>query len=201
MTSVGIIGSGNTGANTAFFTAERAVANVVLHDIRKGAAIGKSLDMMEAAPVRKYRTGIRGTGSLEEVLACDIVVIAAGAVGKPGAKREDLLEENAGILKGIGSSLPGDAGEKIFIVVSEPVDLLTALFTDMTGIDRFRVLSERNQTEDFVERFPLLKPLDMSDAVCRADYCRAIEGNVLIYHDAHHISSTYMRTMTPELGR
>jgi peptidoglycan/LPS O-acetylase OafA/YrhL len=69
------------------------------------------------------------------------------------------------------------------------------------GIDRFRVLSERNQTLDFVDRFPLLKPLDMSDAVCRADYCRAIEGNVLIYHDAHHISATYMRTMTPELGR
>ena len=69
------------------------------------------------------------------------------------------------------------------------------------GIDRFAVLSERNQTLDFVDQFPLLKPLDMSDAVCRADYCRAIEGNVLIYHDAHHISATYMRTMTPELGR
>lgn len=69
------------------------------------------------------------------------------------------------------------------------------------GIDRFTVLSEHNQTLDFVERFPLLKPLDMSDAVCRADYCRAIEGNVLIYHDSHHISATYMRTMTPELGR
>ena len=69
------------------------------------------------------------------------------------------------------------------------------------GIDRFTVLSERNQTLDFVARFPLLKPLDMSDAVCRADYCRAIEGNVLIYHDSHHISATYMRTMTPELGR
>ena len=69
------------------------------------------------------------------------------------------------------------------------------------GIDRFAVLSERNQTLDFVEQFPLLKPLDMSDAVCRPDFCRAIEGNVLIYHDAHHISATYMRTMTPELGR
>jgi peptidoglycan/LPS O-acetylase OafA/YrhL len=69
------------------------------------------------------------------------------------------------------------------------------------GIDRFAVLSEHNQTLDFVERFPLLKPLDMSEAVCRTDFCRAIEGNVLIYHDSHHISATYMRTMTPELGR
>jgi hypothetical protein len=47
----------------------------------------------------------------------------------------------------------------------------------------------------------MLKPLDMSNAVCREDYCRAVEGNVLLYHDSHHISTTYMRTMTTELGR
>ncbi len=69
------------------------------------------------------------------------------------------------------------------------------------GIPRSEVLSDHNPTLDYVAQFPLLKPLDMSDAVCRPDYCRAVEGNVLIYHDAHHISSTYMRTMTGELGR
>ncbi len=41
----------------------------------------------------------------------------------------------------------------------------------------------------------------MSDAVCRKDICRAVEGNVLLYRDSHHISTTYMRTMTNELGR
>jgi peptidoglycan/LPS O-acetylase OafA/YrhL len=69
------------------------------------------------------------------------------------------------------------------------------------GIKRSEVLSDRNPTLAYVKRFPLLKPLDMSDAVCRDDYCRAVEGNVLLYHDAHHLSSTYMRTMTTELGR
>jgi len=69
------------------------------------------------------------------------------------------------------------------------------------GIARSKVLSDRNQTLDFTRQFPSLRVLDMSDAVCRADECRAIEGNVLIYHDAHHISATYMRTMAPELGR
>ncbi|MGH3636494.1 MAG: acyltransferase family protein, partial [Mycobacterium sp.] len=69
------------------------------------------------------------------------------------------------------------------------------------GIKRADVLSETNPTIDFVEQYPLLKPLDMSDTVCRAQMCRAVEGNVLIYHDAHHISATYMRTMTNELGR
>jgi len=69
------------------------------------------------------------------------------------------------------------------------------------GIRRRDVLSDTNPTLAWVNRFPLLKPLDMSDAVCRTDVCRAVEGNVLIYHDSHHISKTYMRTMTGELGR
>jgi peptidoglycan/LPS O-acetylase OafA/YrhL len=69
------------------------------------------------------------------------------------------------------------------------------------GTKRSEVLSDHNPTLDFVAQFPLLKPLDMSDAVCRKDYCRAVEGNVLLYHDSHHISTTYMRTMTAELGR
>jgi len=69
------------------------------------------------------------------------------------------------------------------------------------GIKRSSVLVDRNPTLDWVEQFPMLKPLDMSDAVCRTDICPAVEGNVLIYHDAHHISATYMRTMTNELGR
>jgi hypothetical protein len=62
------------------------------------------------------------------------------------------------------------------------------------------VLADHNQTLDFVGQFPLLKPLDMSDAICRPDFCRPVEGNVLIYHGAHHLSPTYARTMAPELG-
>ena len=69
------------------------------------------------------------------------------------------------------------------------------------GQKRSDLLAARNPTLDFVDRFPGLKPLDMSNAVCRPDYCRAVEGNVLVYRDSHHFTATYMRTMTPELGR
>jgi len=69
------------------------------------------------------------------------------------------------------------------------------------GIKRSDLLSEHNTTLDFVAQFPLLKPIDMSDAICRPDFCRAVEGNVLIYRDAHHLTPTYVRTMAPELGR
>lgn len=69
------------------------------------------------------------------------------------------------------------------------------------GIKRSEVLSDHNPTLDFVGQFTILRPLDMSDAVCRQDYCRVVEGNVLLYHDSHHLSATYVRTMTSELGR
>ncbi|OBF79702.1 acetyltransferase [Mycobacterium sp. 852002-51163_SCH5372311] len=69
------------------------------------------------------------------------------------------------------------------------------------SIKRSDLLVDHNPTLDFVERFPLLKPLDMSDAICRPDVCRPVEGNVLIYHGAHHLSPTYVRTLAPELGR
>jgi peptidoglycan/LPS O-acetylase OafA/YrhL len=69
------------------------------------------------------------------------------------------------------------------------------------AIKRSDALADRNQTLDFVEQFPLLKVLDMSDAICRSDVCRPVEGNVLIYHGAHHITPTYMRTLAHELGR
>jgi peptidoglycan/LPS O-acetylase OafA/YrhL len=84
----------------------------------------------------------------------------------------------------------------------EPADCLAKGGNGLScGIKRSDALSDHNPTLDFVEQFPLLKPLDMTDAICRADVCRAVEGNVLIYHDAHHISATYMRTLANELGR
>jgi peptidoglycan/LPS O-acetylase OafA/YrhL len=69
------------------------------------------------------------------------------------------------------------------------------------AVKRSDALADHNQTLDFVAQFPLLKVLDVSDAICRTDVCRPVEGNVLIYHGAHHITPTYMRTMAHELGR
>ena len=64
MSEIGIIGSGNIGANTAFFVAEKSIADVCLYDVKEGLAKGKALDMMEAAPIRGYATRITGTDSL-----------------------------------------------------------------------------------------------------------------------------------------
>lgn len=72
---------------------------------------------------------------------------------------------------------------------------------DSCAMDRNRALDDVNPTLAIANRFPLLKILDMTRAICRPDKCRVVEGNVLVYHDSHHISATYMRTMAKELGR
>lgn len=69
------------------------------------------------------------------------------------------------------------------------------------GVQRSWALSDTNPTVDAAAHHRLLIPLDLSDAVCDARDCRVTEGNVLVYHDSHHLSATYMRTLADELGR
>jgi peptidoglycan/LPS O-acetylase OafA/YrhL len=84
----------------------------------------------------------------------------------------------------------------------DPADCLAKGRTAQScAVKRSDMLADHNPTLDFAAQFPLLKPLDMSDAICRADICLPVEGNVLIYHGAHHLSPTYVRTMTGEIGR
>ena len=90
---IGIIGSGNVGANTAFFLAEKGVDHVLLYDVQEGMARGKALDMMEAAPIRGYRTTIEGTDNPDDILECEIIIITAGAVREPGMKRDALFKK------------------------------------------------------------------------------------------------------------
>lgn len=83
-----------------------------------------------------------------------------------------------------------------------PVDCLAAGDdADTCGLAREEALQDRNPTLDHAADYPMMHLLDLSDAVCRPNICRAAEGNVLIYHDAHHLSGTYVRSLTGELGR
>jgi malate dehydrogenase len=135
---IGIIGSGNVGANTAFFLAEKGVDHVILYDVQEGLAQGKALDMMEAAPIRGYRTTIRGTDNPDDVMDCNIVIITAGAVRKPGIKRDDLFLKNKKIIEAYAGKI-NNMDTKV-IIVSEPVDLLTTLFASISSLPASQVI-------------------------------------------------------------
>lgn len=138
MANIGIVGSGNVGANTAFFLAEKNVADALVYDVKEGLSTGKTLDMMEAAAVRGYQRKLSGTDSLEDVLASEIIVIAAGTFREPGQKRDDLFDANKGLIEELGGKLKGHSG--VVIVATEPVDALTTLFVKRSGLPRERVI-------------------------------------------------------------
>ena len=132
MANIGIIGSGNVGANSAFFIAERNIANVSLYDKQDGLAFGKALDMMEAAPVRGYQRKIAGVKALDELMGHEAIVLAAGSVRTPGMKREELYEQNAEIIDELAQGMQNYNG--VVINAVEPVDALTTRFVERSGL-------------------------------------------------------------------
>jgi malate dehydrogenase len=137
---VTVIGSGNVGANTAFFIAEKGITDVALYDIRDGVATGKGLDMMEAAPIRKYRNRIWPAKSLEVVGETETVIVAAGAVRAPGMKREDLFAENRPMIAELAPQIARLAPQAKILIATEPVDLITTEFVKLCGLDRSRIM-------------------------------------------------------------
>jgi malate dehydrogenase len=140
MSQVSILGSGNVGANTAFFIAETGVEDVLLYDLQEGLAAGKALDMMEAAPIRKYRNRLRAAAGLGDIAGSEIVVLAAGRVRRPGMKREDLFAENRALAGELAPRVAQLAPEAVVIVATEPVDPITREFARASGFPRERVL-------------------------------------------------------------
>lgn len=140
MKQVSIIGSGNVGANCAFFIAENRTASVTLVDVRKGLSTGKALDISEAGPIRHYNTKTRGADDIEAIRASDVVVIAAGRVRRPGESREDLYYDNIQPLPRICADIKEFAPDAVIINVIEPVDMTTLLAQSLLSFDRRRVL-------------------------------------------------------------
>ncbi len=138
MALIGIVGSGNVGANTAFFAAEKNIAPIRMYDIKEGLSTGKALDMMEAAPIREYQYPVDGTNDLGDVMGADVIVIAAGAVREPGMKRSDLYPTNRDGIEKIASSLTEFGG--VVVVVTGPVDPLVRLVVKQSGLPWQRVL-------------------------------------------------------------
>ena len=160
--AVGIIGSGNLGANIAFFVAEKNIAPVRMHDAKEGLSIGKALDMMEAAPVRNYQFPVSGTDSMEDLLDSEVLVIAAGAIREPGMKRADLYGSNRTVVAEIAAGLAGFGG--VVVVASEPVDMLVKVAIEASGLPWQRVLGLGGVLDSQRLRFLIARELGVAPA-------------------------------------
>lgn len=137
---VSIIGSGDVGTNTALFIAEKKIADVQLVDIKDGIPQGKSLDLMEAGPIRGYSDFVSGGTDLSKITDSQVVVIAAGKVRTPWMERADVLMDNAAVISTLIEPIIRFAPDAVVIVVTEPVDAMTYLVQKQTGFSRRKVI-------------------------------------------------------------
>ena len=135
--TVGIIGTGWVGTSVAISTLHSGAADELwLHDVRGDVAEGEAMDLAHGAAF--YQPCVVKVASIEAMRACQVVVVAAGRNGKPGESRLDLLRDNARVVADIGRTLAGFDGT--IVLVSNPVDVLTQVMTDASGLPPARVL-------------------------------------------------------------
>lgn len=139
-TKVTVVGGGNVGATVAQGIAQKELADVVVVDIIEGVPQGKTLDLMETAPVEKYDSILSGTNSYEGTENSDIVVITAGLPRKPGMSRDDLLWKNEEIVGGVTREVAKRSPNCIIIVVSNPLDAMCEVARRVSKFPRERVL-------------------------------------------------------------
>ena len=143
MTKVTVVGSGKYGSMTALRVAEYDRADsVVMTDIVEGLPQGLALDMNQSRFVEKFSSKIIGTNNYEDTSDSDVVVITAGLPRKPGMSRMDLLEVNANIVTEVTSNIMKHSKNPIIIVVTNPLDQMTTLVSDVSGLPKSRVIGQ-----------------------------------------------------------
>ena len=142
---VTVVGAGFYGSTTALRLAEYDVfETVVLTDIVEGKPEGIALDMNQSRPIEGFETKIVGVGggSYEGTEGSDVVVITAGLPRKPGMSRMDLIETNAKIVRQVAENIASTSPDAVIIVVSNPLDEMTALAQLATGFPKNRVMGQ-----------------------------------------------------------
>ncbi len=136
-----IVGTGNVGASIAFaITQQRTAVNeMVLTDIIAKDAEGEAMDLVDALAVAPSYVKI-SSGTYRDAKDCDIVIITAGAAQKPGETRLQLLKKNVNILKGMVEQIMESGFDGIFLVVTNPMDVLTYFTLKFSGLPTERVI-------------------------------------------------------------
>lgn len=141
MAKVMIVGTGNVGASVGYCLVNQRtdVNELVLTDINMEDAEGEAMDLRDTLAVSPSYMKIK-SGGYEEAGDCDIIVITAGVPQKPGESRMDLLKKNASIFKDMIGQIMDNGFSGIFIVVSNPMDVMTYLTWRYSGLPHEQVI-------------------------------------------------------------
>lgn len=139
MSKATIIGAGSVGATIAYTMALNAiVSEIVIIDINEKKAFGEAMDISQGAPFSSPVTVY--SGGYEDAVGSDIVVITSGLPRKAGQSRLELAQTNVNVIKEIAPQIVKHAPEAVYILVSNPVDVLTYVFHKISGIPEERII-------------------------------------------------------------
>lgn len=140
---VTVVGAGFYGSTTVQRIAEADIVDeVVMVDIIEGKPQGLALDIMQSRSLEGFETRIVGSNSYDATAGSDVCVITAGLPRKPGMSRMDLLEVNAGIVGDVTRQLVAGSPNATLVIVSNPLDEMTALTAQVSGLPRERVIGQ-----------------------------------------------------------
>ncbi len=166
---VTIIGAGNVGATVANVLASKnIVGDIVLLDIKPGLAEGKALDIWESSHINYFDTRVHGyTDDYSKTANSDVVVITSGLPRKPGMSRDDLIGTNAKIVKSVAEKAYEYSPDAIYIIVSNPLDVMTYTAYLTTGLPRERVFGmagvlDTGRFEAFIAEALHVSPKDVT---------------------------------------
>jgi malate dehydrogenase len=166
---VTVVGSGFVGATTAMRVAQKGVADeVVMIDIVEGLPQGLALDMNQSSPVEGFEPVVRGTNEYEDTSGSEVVVITAGLPRQPGMSRMDLLDKNAGIMRDVAVQVKETSPRAVVIVVSNPLDEMTFLASEVTGFPRERVIGMAGTLDSARLRYFIAEELGVSPSKVEA---------------------------------
>ena len=138
-----VVGAGFYGSTLVQRIAEADVVDeVVMTDIIEDKPQGLALDMMQARSIEGFGTRIVGSNGYDETAGSDVCVITAGVARKPGMSRMDLIETNAKIVADVTRKFVASSPDAVIIVVSNPLDEMTALCAQVSGFPKHRVMGQ-----------------------------------------------------------
>ena len=161
---VTVVGAGAVGATVADNIARKELCEeLVLLDIKEGLAEGKAQDMMQTCALLGFDTTITGsTNDYGKTAGSQVVVITSGIPRKPGMSREDLIGTNAGIVKTVCENILKHSPDAIIIVISNPMDTMTYLALQATGLPKNRIIGMGGTLDSSRFKYQLSQQLQCS---------------------------------------
>ena len=174
-----IIGAGSVGSTIAYTLAHDEIASeIVLIDINKEKVEGEVMDIEQGTCFRSPVSLV--AGDYADAKDSDIVIITSGIARKPGQTRIELTQTNVNILKSITPQLVKEAPDAKYIIVSNPVDIMTYVFTKISGLPENQIMGSGTILDTARLRYGL------------SEHFKVAQGNIHAYVFGEHGDTSFI---------